>query len=78
MGHMGGCSSFVSALPWNQVIEIRAISDEARNRPIREATEEREVLAEQLANTRSQSEAPGGTTDDEDDPTIFEWISQGP
>ena len=33
---------------------------------------------EQLANTRSQSEAPGGTTDDENDPTIFESISQGP
>jgi len=65
-------------LPWNRVVEIRAISDEARDRPIREATEEREVLAEQLANTRSQSEAPGGTPDDENDPTIFESISQGP
>src|ERR1700723_2708947 len=32
-------------LPWNRVVEIRAISDEARDRPIREATEEREVLA---------------------------------
>ena len=54
------------------------ISDEAHNCPIHEATEEQEVLAEQLTNTRCQSEAPGGTTDDGDNLTIFKLISQGP
>ena len=65
-------------LPWNCVVEICVIHNEACNHPIHEATEEQEVLVEQLANTRSQAEAPGGTSDDEVNLTIIESISQGP
>jgi RNase H-like domain found in reverse transcriptase/Reverse transcriptase (RNA-dependent DNA polymerase)/Integrase zinc binding domain len=65
-------------LPWNRVVEIRAISDDAQRRPLREATEERGALAEELANAARAPEAAQGITEDEDDPTIFESISDGP
>ena len=37
-------------LPWNRVIEVRAITDDSHERRLREATEEREAQVEELAN----------------------------
>jgi hypothetical protein len=65
-------------LPWNQVVEIRAICDDAQRRPLREATEERGTLAEELVNAMQAPGATQGIHDDDDDPTIFESISNGP
>jgi len=64
-------------LPWNHVVEIRAIGVSTRQRPLREATEERDTLAENLANAPRSSKRPNGSEDDED-PTIFDSISEGP
>src|ERR1700734_2751535 len=64
-------------LPWNRVVEIRAIGVSTRQRPLREATEERDTLAENLANVPRSSKRPDGSEDDED-PTIFDSISEGP
>jgi len=65
-------------LPWNRVVELRAISDNTRNRPLRETTEERELQAAEMTNNRRGTEVPEGTPEGEDDPTIFESISNGP
>ena len=65
-------------LPWNRVVEIRAISDNTRNRPLREITEEREIQAEEMANNQRDTEAQLDASDEGDDPTIFESISNGP
>jgi len=62
-------------LPWNHVVELPTIRDEARNHPIHEFTEGRDVLVEQLTNTKLQAEEPGGTSDGGGDLTIFESIS---
>jgi hypothetical protein len=65
-------------LPWNRVVEICAINDDANRQPLREATEEQGTLAKELANVTQVPGASQGAPDDEDDPTIFESISQGP
>ena len=65
-------------LPWNHVVEIRAINDDTHRRPLREAAEERGTLAKELANVTRAPGTSQGAPDDEDDPTIFESISQGP
>src|ERR1700683_5505849 len=65
-------------LPWNCVVELRTICNEACNHPICEVTEEHDVLVEQLTNTKSQAEAPSGTSNGEVNLAIFELISQGP
>src|SRR5258705_9617524 len=65
-------------LPWNRVVELRAISDNTRNRPLHETTEERELQAAEMTNNRRGMEAPEGTSEGEDDPTIFESILNGP
>ena len=65
-------------LPWNWVVEICAITDDAPRRPLRETAEERGILAKELANITRTSEATQETPEDEDDPTIFESISNGP
>ena len=64
-------------LPWNRIVEIRAISARPQKRPLREATEERDTLAESFANANKPTENPLVDPDD-NDPTIFESISQGP
>src|ERR1700683_4009885 len=43
-------------LPWNCIVELCTICNEARNHPIREVIEGHDVLVEQLANTKSQAE----------------------
>jgi hypothetical protein len=60
------------------VVEIRAISDNTRNRPLREITEEREIQAEEMVNNQRETGAPIDASEEEDDPTIFESISNGP
>jgi hypothetical protein len=60
------------------VVEICAIHDDTQRRPLREATEERGTLAEELANAAQAPGATQGIHDDDDDPTIFESISNGP
>jgi hypothetical protein len=65
-------------LPWNRVVEICAITDNASRRPLREATEERGALAEEMANAQKDKEAPHGTSENDDNPTLFESISNGP
>ena len=64
-------------LLWNRIIEIRAIGVSTRKQPLREATEERDALANNLTNVPQSSEQPNGPEDD-DDPTIFKSISEGP
>jgi hypothetical protein len=61
-------------LPWNPVVELRAMQDNAPRRPLREATEERGTLAKELANAARTPEATQDISEDEDDPTIFESI----
>ena len=65
-------------LPWNQVVEIRAISDNTQNGPLREVTEECKIQAEEMANNQREMEAQMDASDKGDDPTIFESISNGP
>ena len=65
-------------LPWNRVVEIRAIHDDAPRQPLREATEERGTLAKELANVTRTPEASQEIPEDDEDPTIFESISNGP
>jgi hypothetical protein len=65
-------------LPWNRVVELRAMQDDAPRRPLREATEERGTLAKELANVTRTPEASQDIPEDDDDPTIFESISNGP
>jgi Integrase zinc binding domain len=57
---------------------ICAISDNTHNRPLREVTEEREIQAEEMANNQREMGAPIDASEEEDDPTIFESISNGP
>jgi RNase H-like domain found in reverse transcriptase len=65
-------------LPWNRVVEIRAICDDVQRRPLWEATKEQGTLAEELANATRAPGATQGIHDNDDDPTIFESISNGP
>jgi hypothetical protein len=65
-------------LPWNRVVEIHAISDNTRNRPLCEVTGEREIQAKEMANDQQDTGAPIDASEEEDDPTIFESISNGP
>ena len=64
-------------LPWNRVVEIRAIHDTPRKRPLHEAEEERGTLAKEMAKAmkpKGDSPPPG----DDEDPTLFESLSAGP
>ena len=65
-------------LPWNHIVEICTINDDANRWPLREAAKERGTLVKELANVTWVPGASQGAPDDEDDPTIFELISQGP
>ena len=65
-------------LPWNRVIELRAITDDSRERLLREATEERGVQAEDLANANRAPRPTEDTQIEGDNPTIYESISDGP
>jgi hypothetical protein len=64
-------------LPWNRIVEIRAISDKPGKRPICEAEEERGALAREMAKAARPKEA-SPTDKDEDDPTLLESLSTGP
>ena len=64
-------------LPWNRVVEIRAIHDTPRKRPLHEAEEERGALAKEMAKAmkpKGDSPPPGN----DEDPTLFESLSAGP
>jgi hypothetical protein len=63
-------------LPWNHIVEIWVISDHPQRSPLRKAMEERDMLAESFANANKPLGNPLVDPDD-DDPTIFESISQG-
>jgi hypothetical protein len=45
-------------LLWNRVVELHAISDNTRSRPLCEAEEEQRVLAQEMANAQKPREAP--------------------
>jgi hypothetical protein len=65
-------------LLWNRVVELHAMQDDAPRRPLREATEEQGTLAKELANVTRTPEASQDVPEDNDDPTIFKSISNGP
>src|ERR1700676_5769809 len=57
---------------------MRAITDDSRGRLLREATEERGVQAEDLANANRAPRPTEDTKIEGDNPTIYESISDGP
>jgi len=62
-------------LPWNQVVELRAIT--MCNRTLRESTEERVIQAQELAATdRSKDDSLDNNNDN--DLTLFESLVPGP
>ena len=65
-------------LPWNRLVEIRAIREAPRKRPLYEAEEERGTLAKEMAKAARPKEALSSPTDEDDDPTLFESLSAGP
>jgi hypothetical protein len=64
-------------LPWNGVVELCAISENTRSRPLREAEEEWRVLAQEMANAQKPRGAPWEASESENDPTPFESLSTG-
>jgi hypothetical protein len=65
-------------LLWNCVVEICAISDNMRSRPLCKAVEEQRVLAQEMANAQKPNKALRGASWSEDNPTLFESLSTGP
>src|SRR6202158_1314658 len=65
-------------LPWNHIVEVRAISDRPGNRPPREAVEERGATAMEMATACKQREEVSSPTDGDDDPRLFELLAPGP
>src|SRR6267154_4331209 len=66
-------------LPWNRVVEIRAMeATPAPRRTLRETTEDREIQVRDLTSTPGPRHPPTNSTEGEDNLTIFESLSNGP
>jgi hypothetical protein len=66
-------------LPWNRVVEIRAISDHLPKRTLREVVEDRGTQAKVLAEaTTPEGVAPPTGSNGGEDPTIFASSKDGP
>ena len=63
-------------LPWNRVVELRAMT--TRSRGLREATPERDVLANELAVHIPPLEPLESDPSNGEDPTIFEALTASP
>ena len=63
-------------LPWNRVVEIRAIN--TRSHALREATAERDEIAKQLSSQTRAKEVSVDTLAEEDDTSLFDALSTGP
>ena len=66
-------------LPWNRIVEIRAISNHLPRLTLREAVEERGIQAKVLAKAATPEvvSPPAGSNGGED-PTVFASSSNGP